>query len=65
MVLYEDSTASISQVKGGLIKEDPTNHIFTKAIMNQIRSNDDLVDLFTKTLLKTTFKKLVHQNGMW
>ena len=32
--------------------------------MQQIRSNDNLVDLFTKALPTTTFKKLVHHIGM-
>ena len=32
--------------------------------MKQIRSNDNLVDLFTKVLPSATFKKLVRQVGM-
>ena len=32
--------------------------------MQQIRSSDNLVNLFTKALSMTTFKKLVHQIGM-
>ena len=32
--------------------------------VQQIRSNDNLVDLFTKALPTTTLKKLVHQIGM-
>ena len=32
--------------------------------MQQIRSNDNLADLFTKALSTATFKKLVRQIGM-
>ena len=35
-----------------------------KSIVQQIRSSDNLTDLFTKVLPQTTFKKLVHQIGM-
>ena len=76
IVLYEDNATCIVQVKGGYIKGDRTNHISPKIFYNhklqnkgeinvqQIRSSDNLTDLFTKTLPTTTFKKLVHQIGM-
>ena len=32
--------------------------------IKQIRSNDNLADLFTKSLPTSTFKKLVHNIGM-
>ena len=72
IVLYEDNVACIAQVKGGYIKGDRTKHIspkffYTNELHNsgeinvqQIRSSDNLADLFTKALLTTTFKKLVH-----
>ena len=75
-VFYEDNTICIAQVKGGYIKGDRTKHISLKLFythelhysgeinVQQIRSSDNLVDLFTKTLSTTTFKKLVHQIGM-
>ena len=75
-VLHEDNAACIAQVKGGYIKGDRTKHIspklfYTHELQNngeisvqQIRSNDNLVDLFTKAMPTTTFKKLVHQIGM-
>ena len=76
IVLHEDNAACIAQVKGGYIKGDRTKHIspklfYTHELQNngeinvqQIRSNDNLVDLFTKVMPTTTFKKLVHQIGM-
>ena len=75
-VLYEDNTACIAQVKGGHIKGDRTKHIspkffYTHELQNngeisvqQIRSCDNLTDLFTKALPTTTFKKLEHRIGM-
>ena len=75
-VLYEDNVACIEQIKGGYIKGDRTKHISTKFLythelqkdgeidVQQIRSNDNLADLFTKALPPTTFKKLVRQVGM-
>ena len=75
-VLYEDNAACIVQVKGGYIKGDRTKHIspkffYTHELQNsgeinvqQIRSNDNLADLFTKALPTATFKKLVRQIGM-
>ena len=69
---YEDNVVCIAHVKGGYIKGDQTKHIspklfYTHELQNsgeinvqQIRSSDNLVDLFTKVMLITTFKKLVH-----
>ncbi|GJY24422.1 hypothetical protein Tco_0398080 [Tanacetum coccineum] len=60
----------------GYIKGDITKHILSKfffthdlqksgdIIIQQIRSNDNPSDLFTKALPTTTFKKLVHGIGM-
>ena len=75
-VLYENNVACIAQVKVGYIKSDRTKHISPKFFdthelqysgainVQQIRSNDNLADLFTKILPTTTFKKLIHQIGM-
>ena len=75
-VLYEDNATCIAQIKGGYIKGDRTKHISPKFFythelqkdseidVQQIRSNDNQVDLFTKVLPSTTFKKLVRQVGM-
>ena len=75
-VLYEDNVACIAQIKGEYIKGDRTKHISPKFFythelqkvgeinVQQIRSNDNLAYLFTKTLPSATFKKLVRQVGM-
>ena len=59
-VLYEDNVACIAQIKGRYIKGDRIKHILPKFFythelqkdgeidVQQIRSNDNLVDLFTK-----------------
>ena len=76
IVLYEDKVVCIAQIKGGYIKGDQTMHISPKFFythelqkngeidVQQIRSNDNIADLFTKALPSTTFKKLVQQFGM-
>ena len=75
-VLYEDNAACIVQLKGGFIKGDRTKHISPKFFftydlekngeinVQQIRSKDNLADLFTKSLPTATFEKLVHRIGM-
>lgn len=75
-LLYEDNAACIAQLKGGYIKEDKTKHISPKFFlthalqkngeidMQQIRSSDNLADLFTKALPTTTFEKLVKRIEM-
>ena len=76
IILYEDNTACIAQVKGGYIKGDRTKHIspkffFTHELqkkgdidVQQIPSSDNLADLFTKALPTSTFEKLIHKIGM-
>ena len=61
-VLYEDNAACIAQIKGRYIKGDRTKHISPKFFythelkkdgeidVQQIRSNDNLADLFIKAL---------------
>ncbi|GAV64027.1 hypothetical protein CFOL_v3_07545 [Cephalotus follicularis] len=75
-VIYEDNAAYITQLKGGYIKGDRTKHISPKFFythelqkkcdidVQQIRSSDNLADLFTKALPGITFKKLRHDIGM-
>ena len=75
-VLYEDNVACIAQIKGGYIKGDRTKHISPKFFythelqkdgeidVQQIRSNDNLANLFTKVIPSTTLKKLVRQVGI-
>ena len=74
--LFEDNVACIAQIKGGYIKGDRTKHISPKFFythelqkggeidVQKIRSNDNLVDLFMKSLLTSTLKKLIHKIGM-
>ena len=74
--LFEDNVACIAQIKGGYIKRDRTKHISSKFFythelqksgeidVQQIRSNDNLADLFTKSLPTSTFKKLIYKIGM-
>ena len=70
-ILYEDNAACITQIRGGYIKGDRTKHISAKFLythelqksgdidVKQIRSTDNLTDLFTKSLPTATFKKIV------
>ena len=75
-ILYEDNVACIAQLKGGYIKGDRTKHISPKFFfthdlqqngeidVQQIRSSDNLADLFTKALPTSTFEKLRYKIGM-
>ena len=74
--LFQDNVACIAQIKRGYIKGDITKHISPKVFytqelkksggidVQQIRSSDNLKDLFTKSLPTSTFKKLIHKIGM-
>ena len=74
--LFEDNATCIAQIKGGYIKGDRTKHISPKFFythelqkngeihVQQIRSSDNLVDLFTKALPTLTFRKLRYKIGM-
>ena len=74
--LYEDNAACIAQLKGAFIKGDRTKHISPKLFythelqkngdinVQQIRSSDNVADLFTKSLPTATFNKMVHKLGM-
>ncbi|KAL6343478.1 hypothetical protein AAG906_024843 [Vitis piasezkii] len=75
-VLHEDNVACIAQIKGGFIKGDRTKHISPKFFythelqkkgeidIQQIRSCNNLADLFTKALPSTTLKKLRYDIGI-
>ncbi|GJY38322.1 retrovirus-related pol polyprotein from transposon TNT 1-94 [Tanacetum coccineum] len=75
-ILYEDNATCIAQLKEGYIKGDRTKNILPKfffthdlqkngdIIIQQVRSSDNLVDLFTKALPTSTFRKLSHNIGM-
>ena len=75
-IMYEDNAACIAQLKDGYIKGDRTKHILPKFFYThdlkksgdvrvlQIRSNDNLADLFTKAVPTATFKKLVYRIGL-
>ena len=72
----KDNAVCITQIKGGYIKGDRTKHISPKIFythelqkndeidVQQIRSSDNLTDLFTKALPTSTFKKLIYKVGM-
>ena len=73
---FDDNATCIAQIKGGYIKGDRTKYISPKFFythelqksgeidVQQIRSSDNLADLFTKPLPTSTFKKLIHKIGM-
>lgn len=75
-ILYEDNTACIAQLKEGYIKGDRTKHISPKFFfthdlqksgdisIQQIRSCDNLADLFTKSLPSKAFEQLVQKIGL-
>ncbi|KAJ9539391.1 hypothetical protein OSB04_032124 [Centaurea solstitialis] len=74
--IYENNAACIEQMKVGYIKGDNTKHISPKFFynqqqqtllkiqVNQVRSEENVADLFTKSLPKVTFKKHVESIGM-
>ena len=74
--IYEDNAECIKQIKEGYIKVDRTKHIspnffFTHKLqksheieVKQIKSSDNVVDIFTKALPSSTFKKLTDDIGM-
>ena len=75
-ILYEDNTACLSQLKAGYIKGDRTKHIspkifFTHDIqergvidIQQVRSSDNLADIFKKALLTKKSEELVSKIGL-
>ena len=75
-IIYEDNEACIRHIREGFIKGDKTKHIapkffFTHELqknneieVKQVRSSNNLADLFTKSLPKSVFQKLVYEIGM-
>ena len=75
-IIHEDNAACVAQLKEGFIKGDRTKHILPKFFfthelqqsnpiyVQQIRSSENLADLFTKSLPTSTFEKLRHAIGM-
>ena len=74
--IYEDNAACIEQINLGYIKGDNTKHISPKFFynqqqqallkiqVNQVRSEENGADLFTKSLPKAIFEKHVKSIGM-
>ncbi|XP_050374578.1 uncharacterized protein LOC126792135 [Argentina anserina] len=67
--IYEDNASCIEHMKLGYFKGDNTKHISPKFFynqqqqallkiqVNQIKSEENVADIFTKSLPKVTFKK--------
>ena len=75
-VLYENNAVHVTQMSNEYVKGNLTKHIAPKffypyklqnngtIIVEKVRSSDNLVDLFTKSLPASTFEKYVHGIGM-
>ncbi|CAL9001401.1 unnamed protein product [Prunus brigantina] len=70
-ILNEDNAACIAQITGGYIKGISPKFFYTYELqksqeikVRQIHSSDNLADLFTKSLPKCTFQRLVHGIGL-
>ena len=75
-IIYEDNMACVAQMDTGYIKSNITKHIAPKLFyphqlkqngeidILQIKSCDNLADLFTKSLPTSIFQKLVCGIGM-
>ncbi|KAM3265463.1 hypothetical protein P3L10_002457 [Capsicum annuum] len=75
-ILYEDNASCTTYLNGGFIKGDRTKHTSSKLFyihelqkngdinVQQIRSSENVADLFTKSSPITIFKKMVHKIGM-
>ena len=76
IILYRDNSAYIAHLKGAFINGDRTNHILPNFFyihelqknddinVQQIRSTNNVTDLFTKSSPIATFKKMLHKIGM-
>ena len=74
-ISYRDNSAYIAHLKGGFINGDRTKHILPKLFyihelqknndinVQQIRSTDNVTDLFTKSSPIATFKKCCTRSG--
>ena len=75
-VMFGDNTTCIQKLKESYIKNDKTKHVSPRLFImhnfqvngeieiQQIRSSDNLADLFTKSLSLVTYEKLVYKIGM-
>ncbi|XP_076957250.1 uncharacterized protein LOC143632674 [Bidens hawaiensis] len=75
-VIYEDNAACITQINKGYIKDDKTKHISPKFFstydlqkegeieVRQIKSSENLADIFTKSLPRSNFEKLSQMIGL-
>jgi hypothetical protein len=75
-IIYEDNNACIAQLKEGYIKDDRTKYISAKFFfthdlqkngdinIHQIRSCDNLAEIFTKVLPSRTFEQLIQKIGL-
>ncbi|KAL0347632.1 UNVERIFIED_CONTAM: hypothetical protein Scaly_1779200 [Sesamum calycinum] len=75
-ILYEDNAACIAQLKEEYIEGHRTKYISPKFFsthdlqkngdidVQQVRSSENLVDLFTKALPTAIFKKLIYNIGV-
>jgi hypothetical protein len=75
-IIYEDNAACVAQMQTGYIKSNITKHIAPKLFyphelqksgdinILQVKSCDNLADLFTKSLPASTFEKYVRGIGM-
>ena len=75
-IIYEDNTACVAQMDTGYIKSNITKHIAPKLFyphplkqngeidILQIKSCDNLADLFTKSLPTSIFQKFIRGIGM-
>lgn len=75
ITIMEDNNAVISQVKAGFIKSDRTKHILPKFYytseadgvevkIEKVTSEDNIADIFTKSLPVQTHRKLAAQLGL-
>ena len=76
IVLYEDIAACVTQMSNGYVKGNLTKHITPKffyphkllkngaIIVAKVRSSENLIDLFTKSLPTSTFEKYFHGIGI-
>ncbi|XP_026417325.1 uncharacterized protein LOC113312803 [Papaver somniferum] len=74
--IYEDNAACIEQMKQGYIKGDNTKHIYPQFFYNQqqqcllniqvnkVPSDENVAELFTKSLPKSLFEKNVKSIGL-
>jgi len=75
-IIFEDNSVCVIQMESGYIKSNMTKHIIPKLFyphelqkngeikILQIKSCDNLVDLFTKSLPYSAFRKCVEGIGM-